>query len=79
MKVSANGQSCFSEYHKDPFLVRFSLLYFNVIYFILMSILMLLGMLMTTPHIVLILMLKRQSQVLNLPRHDYLIGFNKTQ
>ena len=33
--------SCFSGYHNDPFLVRFSLLYFYVIYFISRSILML--------------------------------------
>ena len=36
-------------------------------------------MLMTTPHIVLILMLKTQFQDLNPPLHDYLISFSKTQ
>ena len=79
IKVSVNGQSCFSGYKKDPFFVCFSLLYFCVIYFILKSILMLLVMLMTTPHIVLILTLKTQFQVLNHLLHDYLIGFSETQ
>ena len=73
MKVSVNGQSCFLEYDKDPFLVRFSLLYFYVIYFILRSILILLVKLVATPQIVLFL----KFQVLNLLLHDYLIGFSK--
>ena len=79
MKVSMNEQSCFSEYQKDPFLARFSLSYFCVVYLILRSIFMLLVMLMTIPLIVLILILKKQFQVSNLHLHDYLIGFGKTQ
>ena len=50
MNVPVKGQSYSSEYHKDSFLVRFSLLYFYVIYFILRSILILLVMPMTTAH-----------------------------
>ena len=54
-EVSVNEQN---GYHKDPFLVRVSLFYSYVTYFILRSILMLLVMLMTTPRRVLILILK---------------------
>ena len=58
-----NWQNCFSGYHKDPFLVHFSLLYFYLIYFILSSILILLVIMMTALLKVLILKLKTKLQV----------------
>ena len=77
MKNAVDGESCFLEYHKDLFFIGFSLLYFYVIYIILRSILMLLVMLIATPHKVPIMILKTQFKVLNLLQHDYLIGLSK--